>query len=182
MQFAEPVSKKLPAEGSQFRIRKEGEFKKDGLKIYIHKPVLLEIIEYSKTNLDRELGGCMYGGYYQDEVANEIFIEIDSYIKAKLGESKSASFKFNADTWTDIGQIKEERFPEKLMVGWHHTHPRFGLFLSSMDMFIHQNFFNLPFQVAMVVDPVADNLAFFQWRGDVMEDCGFFLITPKKSS
>jgi proteasome lid subunit RPN8/RPN11 len=41
------------------------------------------------------------------------------------------------------------------MVGWYHTHPDWGVFLSSMDMFICDNFFN-KLDVAYVIDP---------WRG-----------------
>ena len=51
-----------------------------------------------------------------------------------------------------------------------------GVFLSGMDMFIQNNFFNIPYQVALVVDPRADTLGFFQWKHRRVTPCGFFYI------
>lgn len=48
-------------------------------------------------------------------------------------------------------------------MGWYHSHPGFGLFLSDYDAFIQQNFFGAPGQVALVVDPVEGCLGWFQW-------------------
>jgi hypothetical protein len=52
------------------------------------------------------------------------------------------------------------------MVGWYHTHPDWGVFLSGMDMFICDNFFNKPLDVAFVIDPCRQERSFFQWTGD----------------
>ena len=35
----------------------------------------------------------------------------------------------------------EANFPTESLVGWQHTHPGFGIFLSGYDLFIHRNFF-----------------------------------------
>jgi proteasome lid subunit RPN8/RPN11 len=50
-----------------------------------------------------------------------------------------------------------------VIVGWYHTHPGFGIFLSGMDQFIHQNFFIQLWHVALVLDPVARRSGFFCW-------------------
>ena len=50
------------------------------------------------------------------------------------------------------------------MLGWFHSHPGYGVFLSGMDMFIENNFFNLPYQVAYVVDPLSGKDGFFGWE------------------
>jgi proteasome lid subunit RPN8/RPN11 len=62
------------------------------------------------------------------------------------------------------------------VVGWHHTHPGFGVFLSGYDLFIHQHFFREPWQIALVIDPQRQELGFFQWRGDRVSDCGFVCV------
>ncbi|MCA1557569.1 MAG: hypothetical protein LC731_03400, partial [Acidobacteria bacterium] len=49
------------------------------------------------------------------------------------------------------------------IVGWYHTHPRFGIFLSEMDVFIQKNFFSEPWQTAFVLDPVQRTEGFFIW-------------------
>ena len=55
-------------------------------------------------------------------------------------------------------------YPDKKMIGWYHTHPGFGIFLSGMDLFICDNFFNLPWQVAFVYDPLGGDEGNFVWR------------------
>src|SRR5207244_1370502 len=50
------------------------------------------------------------------------------------------------------------------IVGWYHSHPDFGIFLSDRDCFIHENFFSGPGQVAYVFDPVRDLEGMFAWQ------------------
>ena len=53
-----------------------------------------------------------------------------------------------------VGVHKLEYFANARIVGWYHTHPDFGIFLSDYDVFIHQHFFSGPGQIALVIDPV----------------------------
>ena len=69
------------------------------------------------------------------------------------------------------------------MVGWYHTHPDWSVFLSGMDMFICDHFFNRPLDVALVIDPCRQDRGFFQWTGDadprVRRTSGFYLIASR---
>jgi hypothetical protein len=66
-------------------------------------------------------------------------------------------------------------------VGWYHTHPDYGIFLSGQDLFIHRNFFDQPLQVAYVVDPIRQTRGFFQWRdGGAAPVGGFFLTADRR--
>ena len=76
----------------------------------------------------------------------------------------------------------EQRFPGAQVVGWHHTHPGLGLFLSEYDQFIHRNFFAGPWQVAMVVRPRQREFVFYQWRNEQLVDCGFVCIADNSSN
>ena len=58
----------------------------------------------------------------------------------------------------------ERDFPDEQIVGWYHSHPGFGIFLSGHDLFIHENFFSGPSQIAYVVDPHAGTEGVFGWR------------------
>ena len=55
------------------------------------------------------------------------------------------------------------------IVGWYHSHPGFGVFLSEHDLFIQQNFFSNPQQVAWVYDPHTDEEGCFGWIGGNIE-------------
>ena len=53
----------------------------------------------------------------------------------------------------DFHDELDRNFAGKKIVGWYHTHPRMGIFLSHYDTFLHNNFFPEPWQVALVVEP-----------------------------
>jgi proteasome lid subunit RPN8/RPN11 len=83
-------------------------------------------------------------------------------------ESSPVSLTFTHDTWQEINRIKDEHFPDLKIVGWYHSHPGLGIFLSAMDEFIHRNFFNMPWQIAYVIDPVNEESGIFRWEGGAL--------------
>src|SRR5687768_15127410 len=143
MKVLKPISRPPPTdEPGKYRTRKFGVVEDDDHLIFIQSPILKRIVEYSRTNMHRELGGVMVGSFFTWK--GRQFIEIEDYIEARLGESRSASFKFTHESWHEIQLVREQKYPDQPLVGWHHTHPSFGIFLSGMDLFIHQGYFNLP--------------------------------------
>ena len=84
-------------------------------------------------------------------------------------EQGGSHVTFTQDTWEHIYRIKDRDYPDERIVGWYHSHPGFGVFLSDHDTFIHKNFFSAPNQVAWVYDPHSDEEGCFGWRGDSIE-------------
>jgi proteasome lid subunit RPN8/RPN11 len=76
---------------------------------------------------------------------------------------------FTQDTWEHIYKIKDKEYPEERIVGWYHSHPGFGVFLSDHDTFIHKNFFSSALQVAWVYDPHSDEEGCFGWSGERLQ-------------
>ena len=65
-------------------------------------------------------------------------------------------------------------------MGWYHTHPNFGIFLSHHDLFIHHNFFSQALQVAYVVDPINQTRGFFHWHnGGMAQVTGYYLTADR---
>lgn len=142
----------------------------DAYPIVIHEGVLEEILDYSEEDMQRELGGFLLG-CVSDE--SRRFVEIRHFLPAVDARSKAASLTFTHETWAHLTRQASETFPEDVVVGWQHTHPGFGIFLSGYDLFIHQHFFREPWQVALVVDPRQQDMGFFQWHEGQIVDCGF---------
>ena len=92
------------------------------------------------------------------------FVWITQSLEAKHYANTQASFTYTHDSWEEITRERDRLFPDLDIVGWYHTHPSFGIFLSHHDLFIHQHFFAQPLQVAYVVDPIQQTRGFFQWR------------------
>ncbi|MFH1562144.1 MAG: hypothetical protein ABIF11_01810 [Nitrospirota bacterium] len=177
---AKPIPEKMPLHNPNYSIRLLVDKPEYTLKIFIAVEIMEEILTYSKKDVSRELGGVLLGDYCQE---NKIkFIKISDFIEAKNTQGDNTHIKFNHDTWNTIEKERKSKkiSPEKQMVGWFHTHPCWGIFLSEDDLFIHQNFFNLPWQIALVVDPLQKEQGFFVWENDKIITCkDFYLYTTK---
>jgi proteasome lid subunit RPN8/RPN11 len=89
------------------------------------------------------------------------YLLVDARIEGKHASHQSGSVTFTSDTWDYIHEELAAKHPDRKIVGWYHTHPGFGIFLSNMDAFIHENFFSFPWQPAYVFDPQAETDGFF---------------------
>ena len=169
----EPIPKPAPSQAKLSQGGAIGMLHRDSLPIFVHEAVLEEIIDYSERDPNRELGGFLLGGLHVDEYE---YVEIRHFLPAADAQSRAASLTFTHDTWAQLTREVDDKFPDEVILGWHHTHPDFGIFLSAYDLFIHRHFFSAPWQVALVVDPQRQEFGFFQWRQGKVVDCGFVCI------
>ncbi|HPZ07967.1 MAG TPA: Mov34/MPN/PAD-1 family protein, partial [Candidatus Eremiobacteraeota bacterium] len=123
-------------------------------RVYIEKKVYDDIIEHSFEDDKIEMGGILIGEVKKDDYGAYLYVLAN--IRGKYSSSTVSQITFTQETWNYINEIKDKRYSDKKVVGWYHTHPNFGIFLSDMDIFIHENFFGNPYQIALVVDPVAE--------------------------
>jgi proteasome lid subunit RPN8/RPN11 len=118
------------------------------------------------ANGDREVGGVLVGRAPR----RGGLPLVTGAIEALQADEQRATLTFTQDAWAHVHRTLDERFPEdEQIVGWYHSHPGFGIFLSGHDMFIHENFFSGDSQIALVVDPHAGTEGVFVWRdGEVV--------------
>jgi proteasome lid subunit RPN8/RPN11 len=171
--MSQPTRPSDLASSGKAQLRRLGAVYDDSIPIVLHERVFEEIVEYSHRDLRRETGGFLLGGLYE---ADRAYIEIRNFLPAVDTHSCAVSLTFTHDTWGAMNRQAAERFPDDKVVGWHHTHPGLGVFLSAYDLFVHRNYFSAPFHVALVVDPKAQEFGFFQWRGAEIVDCGFLFL------
>lgn len=148
------------------------------LAIFVDLDALLDMEIHALSDTSVELGGVMLGGQFEDD-QGQPFVVVTDNLRAAHYEATKGSFKFTHDTWQQISRERDE-FPAELqMVGWYHTHPDWGVFLSGMDTFICDHFFNRPLDVALVIDPCRQDRGWFQWtagRGSTTRRTGGFYI------
>jgi proteasome lid subunit RPN8/RPN11 len=110
----------------------------------------------------REVGGILVGEVLRDD--NGAFIRVDDIIEALHAEESGTELTITHATWNHIHEQMDTIHAGKRIIGWYHTHPNFGIFLSERDRFIQQSFFDLAFQIALVYDPVRREHGIFSWR------------------
>ena len=151
-----------------------GEMEPDDVKVYIRQTVYKALEKYALADVDHERGTIILGEY--SEEMGKTHVVISDYIEARYTDASASTLTFTHETWDYVHRQHDEKYPDKKIVGWQHTHPGYGIFLSNYDLFIHENFFNLPFQIAYVIDPVQQLRGFFQWKNGRIEKLKGFYI------
>lgn len=144
-----------------------GRIENDDVKVYIKQDVYKALEKYALADTKQERGTIILGDYC--EKAGKTYVIISNYIEAKYTDASASTLTFTHETWDYIHKEHDAKYSDKKIVGWQHTHPSYGIFLSNYDLFIQENFFNLPFQVAYVIDPIQNLRGFFQWKNGKIE-------------
>ena len=150
-----------------------GERVEEDKNIYISQPVYKEIHKFTQNKTTNESGGMLIGNVIEEFGKTNIIV--NGFIEAKHCEATPTTLKFTHETWEYVHKEMDKKFPGQKIVGWIHTHPNFGIFLSEYDKFIQENFFKEDYQIAYVVDPIQDIEGFYFWINGKIERCkGFY--------
>lgn len=150
-----------------------------GFRIFISEDAFDRATERGQADLTREVGGVLVGRIHQDK--NGPFVKVDATIDALYAEEKETELTFTQETWDYIHKELESKHKGKKIVGWYHTHPGFGIFLSDRDLFIHRSFFNLPYQIALVYDPKSHEHGVFAWRDNEPARCRQYWVGQEEN-
>ncbi len=134
------------------------------LAILMSPSALRDIWQHADSDTSREIGGVLVGRVVSGPGGT--IVEIHKAWPAKHTEASSVHVKFTHETWEEWHSALDNEPDGTSIVGWYHTHPGLGVFLSDHDLFIHRHFFNQPWQVAIVVDPISRDFGCFGWRDD----------------
>jgi proteasome lid subunit RPN8/RPN11 len=147
---------KADAKENRFPVQVSGEY-----RVYIEENAYERMKKHTSTTSEVELCGVLIGNVHRD--SNGFFLLISAIIEGKDANNYGAQVTFTHQTWEHINPIKDRDYPKDRIVGWYHTHPGFGVFLSGMDVFIQENYFNHPYQVAIVVETKQNTEGCFVW-------------------
>jgi proteasome lid subunit RPN8/RPN11 len=131
------------------------------VSVFVSPKAFTRICAHAESDLENEIGGWLVGKWRLDKTLKKQYIVIENNLAAPFTRHGRAFLTFTQDTQVALQNLLEERFPGKELVGWYHTHPGMGIFLSSFDTWLHENFFSEHYQVAMVVEPHASTGGFF---------------------
>jgi proteasome lid subunit RPN8/RPN11 len=142
--------------------------------IVIDSDVARQVRQHAHSHMKTEVCGVLIGSSRNDAVY------VDACIAGQNASQAGTHVTFTQDTWEHIYKVKDAEYPEARIVGWYHSHPGFGVFLSDHDTFIHRNFFSAPEQFAWVYDPHNEEEGFFAWATDRIERVARFSFTDSR--
>jgi proteasome lid subunit RPN8/RPN11 len=117
---------------------------------------------HARENTRVEVCGVLVGQVSRDKLGP--FLEVADVIRGEHAETKAGQVTFTHKTWEHVNSVMDAQHPGRKIIGWYHSHPGYGVFLSPQDEFIQTNFFPQPWQVAFVFDPLAEEDGFFIWQ------------------
>ena len=173
------ANKKIPVydETLPQNIVEVGENVEEDKRIYISQSVYKKIHSFTKDKTTNESGGVLVGNVVEE--FGKVHIIIRGFIEAKYCEGTPTTLKFTHESWEYIHRNIDEKYPKYKIVGWIHTHPNFGIFLSEYDKFIQNNYFNEENQIAYVIDPIQNIEGFYFWINGNIEKCKGFYVFDK---
>jgi proteasome lid subunit RPN8/RPN11 len=110
----------------------------------------------------REVGGILLGEAYEEGGRHFVFVE--DVCEAQHTVSSCTSLLFTGESWLGMLADRRARAHAKTL-GWYHSHPGHGVFMSGIDLFTHESFFgSRPWYVAIVIDPLSRDMGTFTWE------------------
>lgn len=119
-------------------------------QIQISSLALLKMLKHGRAGVPMEVMGLMVGEFI-DEYTIKV---VDVFAMPQSGTGVSVEAVDDVFQTKMMDMMKQVGRPE-MVVGWYHSHPGFGCWLSSVDVQTTQSFESLnPRVVAVVVDPI----------------------------
>lgn len=136
--------------------------------IHISSLALLKMLKHGRAGVPMEVMGLMLGEFVDDYTVRVI----DVFAMPQSGTGVSVEAVDPVFQTKMLDMLKQTGRPE-IVVGWYHSHPGFGCWLSGVDINTQQSFEALNQRaVAVVVDPIQSV------KGKVVIDA-FRLIHPQ---
>merc|ERR1712060_318812 len=137
-------------------------------QVYISSLALLKMLKHGRAGVPFEVIGLMLGEFVDDFTVRVA----DVFAMPQSGTGVSVEAVDPVFQAKMLDMLKQTGRPE-MVVGWYHSHPGFGCWLSGVDVNTQQSFEALSDRaVAVVVDPVQSV------KGKVVIDA-FRLINPQ---
>ncbi|KAI6652097.1 multidrug resistance protein-like [Oopsacas minuta] len=119
-------------------------------QVYISSLALLKMLKHGRAGVPMEVMGLMLGDFVDDYTVKVI----DVFAMPQSGTGVSVEAVDPVFQAKMLDMLKQTGRPE-MVVGWYHSHPGFGCWLSGVDINTQQSFEALTSRaVAVVVDPI----------------------------
>ncbi len=169
-----PIPKAPFLPSARVRIQHFGQRHEAGPRIYLFADVLDELTRQAAWRPDPCV--CLLTGGFYDGPAGP-YIEIQGFAEAAwLEHTREAQGVFKR-RYKALRETLARDSPEQRVVGWFHGLPGCGGQPDPEVLLVHMTWFNLPFQVCMLLDPQDERLGFFHRGPDgALHNVGFKLI------
>lgn len=148
-----------------YKVSNHGYTQGSSLKVVIHRRALDKIFDHACGDLRNERFGILIGGVFTDPRTQGNWVEIVDMLPAQRVRANVASVEVSTEEISrlnvEIDQILVQTQEKVRKLGWYHTHPNHGIFMSGTDRTNQKLCYNAEWQVALVVDPIRRQYGMF---------------------
>lgn len=115
-----------------------------------------------------EIGGMLMGQFQLEPDDQTYRVSVEEFIPLEARVQNVVKVEIDPLSLArDLSKAQDDH-PDMIVVGWFHTHPGHGLFLSQPDLKVQHGHFREPYNFAMEIDSLTENLdtAFFTYLPD----------------
>jgi len=128
------------------------------VKVVIHEGAYQIILRHAAQDLGNERFGILVGGVYHDSDAEQLWVEISGMLPAGRVDASRAHVEVSAEEMIrlndEVDRVLATTDNKVRKLGWYHTHPGHGIFMSGTDRTNQSQFYPADWHVALVVDPI----------------------------
>lgn len=116
---------------------------------------------------ENERGGVLLGNLYYDEVDGQrvTYTAVTDAMPAEEAQAGSTHVEFDGGMLHKVMEEANEYIRKTgqntRIVGWYHTHPGFGVFMSGTDQNTQRQIYGTDWHVAIVFDPIRRDYGIF---------------------
>ncbi len=131
------------------------------MSVFVEREAEDQLIDHLSIDPYNETGGLLVGQAYLCPDTRNHYTEIVGSIAAPYTVGNRVHFQFTPECWQAILSNQQQCFPETTIVGWYHSHPGHGIFLSGTDLNTQRLCFKQIWQIAVVYDPLRQEIGYF---------------------
>ncbi len=129
---------------------------------YVTQDVLTKVWQHVKETPQLESGGVLVGHPFRDiDDPMLIFVVVIDAIRQESNNRSIGHFTVGPTEIAHVRDAMELTYPGLVVIGWYHSHPGHGVFLSQQDLQIVHSIYNADWHLALVLDSIREKAAFF---------------------
>jgi hypothetical protein len=146
-----------------------------GVKIYVFRDVLEELIFTSSFRPAQTSTGVLTGGFYEGPAGR--YVEVRGYQDTAVVESTLQFAQRLRRTWVELWRDRALQEAGLLPLGWFVSRPSCDGRPGPFELITHLSFFNRPYHLMCVLDALSRRLGFYQQVGEAeLANMAFNLI------
>ena len=169
----------LPSES--LSVRRIGTVNNSAMSVYLFQDVAEELVFSSRFHHAQTAAGILTGGFYSGPAGE--YVEVRGFHDATVLDSTLDFADHLSRNWDDLVAYSDLVDQGLRPIGWFLSRPGCSAHLSPFELIVHLSYFNLPYQILLLLDPIEAKVGLYiGGEDDRLLNIGFNLIEAVKEN